>query len=79
MTPMQFAEKYLSKPIAKRFIYNSEYGSKEHGAQQWNELNIDYPDMSPSIFIDRAFVWFLSPEGEQYWSDIYQSLRRAED
>mgnify|MGYP003589714177 CR=1 FL=1 len=43
------------------------------------ESYLDYEGYTTSEIVDQAFIWQDTPEGEEYWSKIYNELVENED
>ena len=65
MTYQEFAFQYLPPPIRERFIKNI-------ANRFWL---YDEPISYPEQYVNNAFSWYHSPEGEVYWEDIYNHIR----
>lgn len=76
MTPENFAKKYLTKPVAKRYIENIEKGLGN--GNRWAILGRDYC-MRPSGYIFDSFPWDKTSEGIEYWNMIHDSLYHGSD
>lgn len=73
MTPEKFAEKYLSPPIAKRYLSNIvEWNKKSRGIEI--RCGVDFPKVLAREYIGWAFSWTSSPEGREYWLEINNSV-----
>jgi hypothetical protein len=76
MTPIEFANKYLTPPERDRYIENI---GRIENCQDY--VLIDYiTDRSYRIkyFFDDFFLWKESPQGNQYWVNIKKRIARIE-
>lgn len=61
MSLNEFADKYLTKPVAKRYILNAKKMS-----QTDNQIELD----SFNLYIEGMFSFGTTPEGFDYWRRI---------
>lgn len=68
MTPVEFANKYLSPPERHRYIHNVVKG-KWFGKHESRTMKACY-------FINDGFDWESSPEGYSYWYKLQCKVRK---
>ena len=79
MTPEQFAEKYLTKPEARRYRYNLYDWISTHSSQDIDiRFGVKYELEYFHYFISLAFVWDQTPEGDIYWQNIVERIRERQ-
>lgn len=70
MTPESFAKKYLTPPDAKRYLdYTKAWEDKQIVLRQYEFLiiGLNYTYKSAYTYLDTAFNWAGTPEGDRYW------------
>lgn len=63
MTPQQFADKYLTPPVRKRYLWNLKQRDRMG-------INENLCGRENNELINWAFIWDQTPEGHSYWSDL---------
>lgn len=78
MTPETFAKKYLTPPVAKRYIRNlvGTHAREYSGSLGWCKIGKDRPEELPYSFLGNSFPWEETPEGGEYWRGIFYDLLR---
>lgn len=75
MTPEQFAKKYLTPPVAKRYINNVKLWNKRLDGIRRVKCGRNFSYHIIADFIMDGFSWMDSVEGDSYWSDIHRKIR----
>lgn len=68
MTPVEFANKYLSPPERVRYIKNIS-------SDNWMLDSFNY-NLQKHDFIENGFEWNRTPEGINYWHKIKHAVRK---
>lgn len=68
MTPLEFANKYLSPPERVRYIENILNDN-------WMLDSFNY-NLQKHDFIENGFEWDRTPEGINYWHKIKHAVRK---
>jgi hypothetical protein len=71
MTPLQFADRYLSPPVRARYIKNL---SRNTPVGIWRITNRNCKTESLNGFIEHGFPWKYTPEGFSYWQKIKRTF-----
>jgi hypothetical protein len=68
MTQNEFANKYLSPPIRKRYVNNC--------LSQGRNINLNKNTDNLAAYIMFAFTWMVTPEDDMYWSNLHSIFLR---